>query len=49
MRRLHALLSARFDPAEALRQTTIEELRAGRGVPVSIRFHASGGAGALVR
>jgi hypothetical protein len=30
------------------RQTTIEELRARRDVPMSIRFHASGGASALV-
>ena len=49
MRRLHALLANGADAAEALRQTTIHELRAGRGVPVSIRFHATGGASSLIR
>lgn len=49
MRRLHTLLRDGGDAAEALRETTIEELKSGRGVPLSIRFHAIGGSRSLVR
>jgi CHAT domain-containing protein/tetratricopeptide (TPR) repeat protein len=48
MRRLHELLRDGDDAAEALRKTTIEELKRGRGVPLSIRFHATGGTRSLV-
>jgi CHAT domain-containing protein len=48
MRRLHTYLRDGGDAADALRKTTIEELRRGRGVPPSLRFMAIGGAASLV-
>lgn len=49
MRRLHQFLKNGDDAAQALRKTTIDELRTGRGVPLSIRFQAIGGTSALTR
>jgi tetratricopeptide (TPR) repeat protein len=49
MRLLHTFLRNGDDAAEALRKTTLVELRARRGVPLSIRFQAVGGVSALVR
>ncbi len=49
MRRLHMYLQNGEDAAEALRKTTLAELQAGRGFPVSLRFHAIGGTGSLVQ
>ena len=49
MRLLHAFLRNGDDAAEALRKTTLLELRAARGVPLSLRFQAIGGAGALIQ
>jgi CHAT domain-containing protein len=48
MRRLHTYLRDGDDAANALRKTTIDELRRGRGVPPSLRFMAIGGASSLV-
>jgi tetratricopeptide (TPR) repeat protein len=48
MRLLHTFLRNGDDAAEALRKTTLVELRAGRGLPLSIRFQAVGGASALI-
>lgn len=47
MRRLHTYLRDGDDAADALRKTTIDELRRGRGVPLSLRFMAIGGAAPL--
>jgi len=47
MKRLHTYLQAGDDAASALRKTTIDELSRGRGVPLSIRFMAIGGAASL--
>jgi CHAT domain-containing protein len=49
MRLLHTFLRNGHDAAEALRQTTLIELRSGRAVPLSIRFQAVGGASALIQ
>ena len=49
MRLLHTFIRKGEDAAEALRKTTLTELRSGRGVPLSIRFQAIGGASALIR
>ena len=48
MRRLHTYLRNGDDAADALRKTAIDELRRGRGVPLSLRFMAIGGAASLV-
>ncbi len=48
MRRLHTYLRDGDEAAEALRKTAIDELRRGRGVPLSLRFMAIGGAESLV-
>jgi CHAT domain-containing protein len=48
MRRLHTYLRDGDDAANALRKTAIDELRRGRGVPLSLRFMAIGGAVSLV-
>jgi len=48
MLRLHTYLRDGDDAADALRKTAIEELRRGRGVPLSLRFMAIGGADSLV-
>ena len=48
MRSLHIYLRDGNDAAEALRKTAIEELRRGRGVPLSLRFMAIGGASSLI-
>lgn len=48
MRHLHTYLRDGDDAAGALRKTTIDELRRGRGVPLSLRFMAIGGAASLV-
>jgi CHAT domain-containing protein len=47
MRLLHTYLRDGDDAADALRKTTIDELRRGRGVPLSLRFMAIGGAASL--
>jgi CHAT domain-containing protein len=49
MLRLHTYLRDGDDAATALRKTTIHELQRGRGVPLSLRFMATGGASSLVR
>jgi tetratricopeptide (TPR) repeat protein len=49
MRLLHAFLRNGDDAAEALRKTTMTELRLGRGVPLSIQFQAVGGASSLIQ
>jgi Uncharacterized protein conserved in bacteria len=49
MRLLHSFLRNGEDAAEALRKTTLIELRSARGVPLSIRFQAVGGASALIQ
>jgi CHAT domain-containing protein len=49
MRRLHEFLRAGDDAAEALRETTLAELERGRGIPLSIRFHAIGGTRSLIQ
>lgn len=49
MRRLHTYLRDGEDAASALRKTAIDELRAGRGLPLSLRFMAVGGARELVK
>lgn len=49
MRRLHMFLQDGEDAVEALRKTTLAELQAGRGFPVSLRFHAIGGTRSLVQ
>jgi|GEM_PF-1606159 len=49
MRLLHTFLRNGDDAAEALRKTTLIELRSARGVPLSIRFQAIGGANALIK
>lgn len=48
MRHLHTYLRDGDEAADALRKTAIDELRRGRGVPLSLRFMAIGGAGSLV-
>ena len=48
MRLLHTFLRNGDDAAEALRKTTLAELRSGRGVPLSVRFQAVGGTRALI-
>ena len=48
MLRLHTYLHDGDGAADALRKTTIEELRRGRGIPLSLRFMAIGGAASLV-
>lgn len=47
MRLLHTYLRDGEDAADALRKTTIDELRRGRGVPLSLRFMAIGGTASL--
>lgn len=47
MRRLHTYLRDGDDAVDALRKTTIDELRRGHGVPLSLRFMAIGGAAPL--
>ncbi len=47
MYRLHTYLRDGADAADALRRTTIDELHRGRGVPLSLRFMAIGGAAPL--
>jgi tetratricopeptide (TPR) repeat protein len=49
MRLLHTFLRNGDDAAEALRKTTLLELRSARGMPLSIRFQAVGGASALIK
>lgn len=49
MRRLHTFLRDGDDAADALRKTIIEELKIGRGHPLSLRFLAIGGSASLVR
>jgi tetratricopeptide (TPR) repeat protein len=49
MRRLHLFLQNGEDAAEALRKTTLAEIQAGRGFPVSLRFHAIGGTRSLIQ
>ncbi len=49
MRLLHTFLRNGDDAAEALRKTTLIELRSARGVPLSIRFQAVGGTSGLIR
>jgi tetratricopeptide (TPR) repeat protein len=49
MRLLHAFLRNGDDAAEALRKTILAELQSGRGVPLSVRFQAIGGASALIQ
>jgi CHAT domain-containing protein len=49
MRRLHEHLQRGEDAAEALRNTALEELHKGRGVPLAVRFQAIGGVSSLVR
>ena len=48
MRLLHTFLDNGDDAAEALRKTTLVELRSARGMPLSVRFQAVGGASALI-
>jgi tetratricopeptide (TPR) repeat protein len=49
MRLLHTFLRNGDDAAEALRKTTLIELRTARGMPLSIRFQAIGGASGLIK
>ncbi|HYC92029.1 MAG TPA: CHAT domain-containing protein [Thermoanaerobaculia bacterium] len=49
MRLLHTFLRNGDDAAEALRKTTLAELRSRRSAPLSLRFQAVGGAGALIQ
>jgi hypothetical protein len=49
MRLLHTFLRNGDDAAEALRKTTLVELRSGRGAPLSLRFQAVGGTSSLIR